>query len=223
MLGDFCVIFNMKQLWLILFVIPLFAQEYGVLTINGDDFTGELISLDKNGIKLKNKYGSIDIPSSDIMIIYYPTYLSEIDSIWGDFNKMINSFTKDIKNMSKNDIKSVDDVSNNKSNDSLPTPRVKFIPIDDFAVPLKPIRPKYPKVAKEAGIEGTVVVQVYVNEKGRVTETVILKGIPDSGLDEAAIKAIENVKFRPAKAGNKKVGSWVSIPVNFRLPRGKFW
>ena len=213
----------MKRLWLILFVFPLFAQEYGVLTINGDDFTGELISLDKNGIILKNKYGSIDIPSSDIMIIYYPTYLSEIDSIWGDLNnlgdlhKMFNSFAKDIKNMSKNDIKSVDEVSNNKSNDSLPKPRVKFIDYNDPPVPLKAIRPKYPKAAKEAGIEGTVIVQVFVNEKGRVTETVILKGIPDSGLDEAAVKAIEKVKFRPARQGNKMVGVWISIPVNFRL------
>ena len=96
-------------------------------------------------------------------------------------------------------------------------PRVKFIPYDDPPVPLTPIRPKYPEIAQEAGIEGTVVVQVFVNEKGRVTETKILKGISDSGLDEAAIKAIEKVKFRPAKAKGKKVGVWISIPVNFRL------
>ena len=102
-------------------------------------------------------------------------------------------------------------------------PRVKFIPYDNPPVPLKAIRPKYPKVAKEKGIEGTVVVQVFVNEKGRVTETAILRGIPDSGLDEAAIKAIEKVKFRPARQGNKKVGVWMSIPVNFRLPSEGFW
>ena len=96
-------------------------------------------------------------------------------------------------------------------------PRVKFIPYDDPPVPLSPIRPKYPEIAQEAGIEGTVVVQVFVDDKGRVKETIILKGIPNTGLDEAAADAIRNVRFRPAKQRERAVGVWISIPVNFRL------
>ena len=96
-------------------------------------------------------------------------------------------------------------------------PRVKFIPYDDPPVPLRPIRPKYPEIAQEAGIEGTVVVQVFVDDKGRVKETVILKGIPNTGLDEAATEAIRGVRFRPAKQRERAVGVWISIPVNFRL------
>ena len=96
-------------------------------------------------------------------------------------------------------------------------PRVKFIPYDDPPIPLKPIRPRYPEIAQEAGIEGTVVVQVFVDEKGRVKDTVILKGIPNTGLDEAATDAIRKVRFRPAKQRERAVGVWISIPVNFRL------
>ena len=96
-------------------------------------------------------------------------------------------------------------------------PRVKFIPYDDPPVPLRPIKPKYPEIAQEAGIEGTVVVQVFVDEKGRVKETVILKGIPNTGLDEAATEAIRLVRFKPAKQRERAVGVWISIPVNFRL------
>lgn len=96
-------------------------------------------------------------------------------------------------------------------------PRVKFIPYDDPPVPLSPIRPKYPEIAQEAGIEGTVVVQVFVDDKGRVKDTVILKGIPNTGLDEAATTAIRAVRFRPAKQRERAVGVWISIPVNFRL------
>jgi len=96
-------------------------------------------------------------------------------------------------------------------------PRVKFIPYDDPPVPLSPIRPKYPEIAQEAGIEGTVVVQVFVDDKGRVKDTVILKGIPNTGLDEAATVAIRAVRFRPAKQRERAVGVWISIPVNFRL------
>ena len=96
-------------------------------------------------------------------------------------------------------------------------PRVKFIPYDDPPVPLRPIKPKYPEIAQEAGIEGTVVVQVFVDERGRVKETVILKGIPNTGLDEAATQAIRLVRFKPAKQRERAVGVWISIPVNFRL------
>jgi protein TonB len=96
-------------------------------------------------------------------------------------------------------------------------PRVKFIPYDDPPVPLRPIKPKYPEIAQEAGIEGTVVVQVFVDAKGRVKETIILKGIPNTGLDEAAADAIRLVRFKPAKQRERAVGVWISIPVNFRL------
>ena len=96
-------------------------------------------------------------------------------------------------------------------------PRVKFIPYDDPPQPLSVIRPVYPEIAQEAGIEGTVVVQVFVDKKGRVKDTVILKGIPNTGLDEAAISAIRKTRFRPAKQRERPVGVWISIPVNFRL------
>ena len=96
-------------------------------------------------------------------------------------------------------------------------PRVKFIPYDDPPVPLTPIRPKYPEIAQEAGIEGTVVVHVFVDDRGRVKDTVILKGIPNTGLNEAASTAIRAVRFRPPRQRERAVGVWISIPVNFRL------
>jgi len=96
-------------------------------------------------------------------------------------------------------------------------PRVKFIPYDDPPQPLSNIRPVYPEIAQEAGIEGTVVVQVFIDKKGRVQDTIILKGIPNTGLDEAAVTAIRKTRFRPAKQRERAVGVWISIPVNFRL------
>ena len=96
-------------------------------------------------------------------------------------------------------------------------PRVKFIPYDDPPQPLSSIRPVYPEIAQEAGIEGTVVVQVFVDKKGRVKDTLVLKGIPNTGLDEAAMEAIRKTRFRPAKQRERAVGVWISIPVNFKL------
>ena len=96
-------------------------------------------------------------------------------------------------------------------------PKVVFIPYDDPPVAMSPIRPKYPEIAQEAGIEGVVVVQAFIDEKGRVKETLILKGVPNTGLDEAAMEAIRKTRFRPAKQRERSVGVWISIPVNFRL------
>ncbi len=96
-------------------------------------------------------------------------------------------------------------------------PRVVFIPYDDPPVAMSPIRPSYPEIAQEAGIEGVVVVQAFIDEKGRVKETLILKGVPNTGLDEAAMEAIRKTRFRPAKQRERAVGVWISIPVNFKL------
>ena len=96
-------------------------------------------------------------------------------------------------------------------------PKVVFIPYDDPPVAMSPIRPKYPEIAQEAGIEGVGVVQAFIDEKGRVKETLILKGVPNTGLDEAAMEAIRKTRFRPAKQRERAVGVWISIPVNFRL------
>ncbi len=96
-------------------------------------------------------------------------------------------------------------------------PKVVFIPYDDPPQPMTSIRPQYPEIAQEAGIEGVVVVQAFIDKKGRVQETLILKGVPNTGLDEAAMEAIRKTRFKPAKQRERAVGVWISIPVNFKL------
>ncbi len=107
-----------------------------------------------------------------------------------------------------------------------PEKKVKFIPYDQPPVPIDGTNGiskyiVYPKKAKEAGIEGTVVVQAEIGVDGLVKETIILKGIPNSGLNEAAKKAIEQVKFYPAKQRDKDVAVWFTIPVEFKLDNKK--
>jgi len=91
----------------------------------------------------------------------------------------------------------------------------KFIPYDTAPKPLQSIRPIYPETAKEKGIEGTVYVQFFINEKGIVTEAKVMKGIPE--LNEAALAAVKKSKWKPAQARDKKVGVWVVKPVKFEL------
>ena len=111
-----------------------------------------------------------------------------------------------------------DDFSNMDAPPPPPSgPKVAFIPYDLAPRPKSAIRPIYPEIAQEAGIEGVVVVQAFIDEKGRVKETIILKGVPNTGLDEAAMEAIRKTKFQPAEQRERPVAVWISIPVNFRL------
>lgn len=94
----------------------------------------------------------------------------------------------------------------------------KFIPYDDPPRPLVAIRPVYPDIAQEAGIEGQVLVQCFIDKTGKVKETIILKGIPNTGLNEAAVDALRKTEFRPAKQRGTNVGVWITLPINFKLP-----
>ena len=96
-------------------------------------------------------------------------------------------------------------------------PNVRFIPYDKPPKPIIPIKPVYPEIAQEAGIEGTVYIQFFINKKGIVTEAWVQKGIPNTGLNEAALKAVKKSKWKPAQQRDKKVGVWQTVPVKFEL------
>jgi len=74
----------------------------------------------------------------------------------------------------------------------------------------------YPEIAKKAGIEGKVYVQFIIDEKGNVTNPVVLKGI-GGGCDEAALEAVKKAKFKPGKQRGRPVKVQYSIPIIFRL------
>ena len=96
-------------------------------------------------------------------------------------------------------------------------PKVKFIPYDKPPKPIIPIEPVYPEIAQEAGIEGTIYIQFFIDNKGRVTEAWVLKGIPNTGLDESALAAVKKSRWKPAQQRDKKVGVWQTVPVKFEL------
>jgi periplasmic protein TonB len=77
----------------------------------------------------------------------------------------------------------------------------------------------YPEIAKKAGIEGRVFVQFVIDEKGNVTNPVVLKGI-GGGCDEAALEAVKKAKFTPGKQRGRPVKVQYSIPIVFRLTAG---
>ena len=71
--------------------------------------------------------------------------------------------------------------------------------------------PKYPDLAKQAGVQGTTVVKMLVSIDGEVIAVQILKSSGFAILDEAAKAAAVESKFEPAK--RKFEGNWFAVPV----------
>lgn len=77
--------------------------------------------------------------------------------------------------------------------------------------------PEYPRAAREAGWEGTVVLQVMVLPDGTAGNVTLHKTSGHSILDEAALAAVRGWQFIPAMDGNFPVQSVVRMPVRFDL------
>lgn len=80
------------------------------------------------------------------------------------------------------------------------------------------LRDYFPIAAKEKGIKtGKTIVQIFLNKKGKLVCTSILKKSEGYGFDEAAIQIIRKAKFRPGEIKGKQVDSIVVLPVEFTL------
>ncbi len=74
----------------------------------------------------------------------------------------------------------------------------------------------YPQLAKDAGVEGRVIVQFVVDEEGSVVDPEVVRGV-GSGLDHAALEAVRTAQFKPGKQRGEPVKVKMSLPVTFRL------
>jgi len=72
---------------------------------------------------------------------------------------------------------------------------------------------KYPPLAKKAGIEGTVVVGVAVDEEGNVLSAKVLKSVPE--LDQAALEFVQASTFSAGEVDGKAVRAKVKLPIKF--------
>lgn len=76
----------------------------------------------------------------------------------------------------------------------------------------------YPESAKRIGIEGMVVVQFIVNEKGKVENPEIIRGI-GSRCDEEVLKAIKKQTYSPGVQNGNLVKVRMKVTVHFRLEK----
>ncbi len=82
------------------------------------------------------------------------------------------------------------------------------------------VQPEYPEMARKAGIEGRVIVQVIVDENGNVvpgSARIIMS--TNEIFNQAAIAAAYKCKFKPGKMGDRNVRVYMNIPFTFKLTK----
>lgn len=76
---------------------------------------------------------------------------------------------------------------------------------------------KYPAIAKDAGIQGTVFVTFVVDEEGKVKDVKVLRSI-GGGCDEEAIRVVQSMpRWSPGKQRGKSVKVQYNLPIRFTL------
>gem|GEM_PF-7009647 len=82
----------------------------------------------------------------------------------------------------------------------------------------KLVKPEYTNEARQAGVSGPVVLQLSLDEKGQVTATKTISGLPN-GLTENAIAAAKSSIFTPAAINGKPAKGIGTITYNFKIDK----
>ena len=76
---------------------------------------------------------------------------------------------------------------------------------------------RYPRKAREFGVEGTVLCQFVVNKDGKITDINTLRGVCQDMKDEVE-KLVSNLPdFRPGYQNGEAVNVLYTLPVKFKL------
>ena len=81
------------------------------------------------------------------------------------------------------------------------------------------VDPAYPEQARQAKLEGSVVLGIVVGVDGKAHNIRVVRPF-GSGLDEQAVAAVQQWEFQPATKDGKPVAVNINIEVNFRLYHG---
>lgn len=75
--------------------------------------------------------------------------------------------------------------------------------------------PEYPKFARDARVQGVVILEAVINERGEVGRIKVLRSVPL--LDNAAITAVQQWRYTPTLLNGVPVSVLMTITVNFTL------
>lgn len=88
--------------------------------------------------------------------------------------------------------------------------------LDTVPRPVRVVTPLYPPMARAQRLAATVILSVFVNEDGQVTDVRVLRGEPRFGINDAAIRALKSTRFSSPMKSGKRVKTWVPQQIDFK-------
>jgi TonB family protein len=79
----------------------------------------------------------------------------------------------------------------------------------------KDAKPVYPQVARSTHTQGVVIMDVTIDEDGKVKSVKVLKSLPM--LEAAAVDAVKKWEFKPTLVNGKPTPVIMAVAVNFKL------
>jgi TonB family protein len=94
------------------------------------------------------------------------------------------------------------------------------VPVSSGARPKEPqlifsVLPLYPEVAKQARVQGDVIINAYINKNGNVARMDVISG--PSMLRQAALDALRKWKYRPSQLNGQPIEGDLLVKIKFRL------
>lgn len=80
---------------------------------------------------------------------------------------------------------------------------------------IRNVPPAYPDIAKQARVQGVVVLEAVISPSGEVTNVRVLRGVPL--LNDAAALAVRQWRYTPTTLNGQPVAVVMTVTVNFRL------
>lgn len=86
---------------------------------------------------------------------------------------------------------------------------------DEAPRPLRNPAPEYPAELKSEGVKAKVILAVFIDENGDISEVKVIRSNDDRFSEVAANSVRNNWKFSPATLAGKPVACKLNIPVRF--------
>jgi TonB family protein len=96
-------------------------------------------------------------------------------------------------------------------------PSNRDVPYSESYVLLKMVQPEYPIYELTNGTEGSVTVEMFVNESGRVEMATVLSSIGPKSFEKSSVDAVKQFVFQPPRKGDEPTSMWIKFLIKFRI------
>ncbi len=87
----------------------------------------------------------------------------------------------------------------------------------DTYIILRTVKPRYPEHERERGIEGSVTVELLIDEQGNVAHADVLELVGPPSFQNSALDAVRQFEFQPPIENGVATTMWIKFVIKFRI------